>query len=63
MIKNLKTLDGWVIDGILMHRKLVNYYSGVLGALSTGKTFRAFDAWINKQFKDELSVYSCYRNI
>jgi len=65
VLKNLQTLNRWVIDGILLHRKLVNYYSGVpvVGALSTGKTFRAFDAWINKQFKDELSVYSCYRNI
>jgi hypothetical protein len=65
VVKHLESLDRQMIDGILRHRQLVTYYSGVplLGALSTGKVFRALDEWMHKQMRDGKSIYGCYSNV
>jgi hypothetical protein len=64
VLKNLELLDTQVIEGIVKLRQLITYYSGApaLGALTTGKGFRAFDAWFQKQLSDENSIYRCYKS-
>jgi hypothetical protein len=59
VLKNLELLDPQIIEGIVKLRQLITYYSGApaLGALTTGKGFRAFDAWFQKQLSNE-----CYKS-
>jgi hypothetical protein len=64
VLKNLELLDTQMMEGIVKLRQLITYYSGApaLGALTTGKGFRAFDAWFQKQLSDENSIYRCYKS-
>lgn len=64
VLKGLELLDTQMIEGIVKLRQIIEYYSGApaIGALTTGKGFRSFDAWFQKQLGDENSIYRCYRS-
>jgi hypothetical protein len=67
ILKNLESLDRWIIEGI---REVNNRIQLLSGAASQGvpliskmKAMDALRAWIYGRTKDDKSIYSCYRNV
>jgi len=67
VVENLLQLDRDIVDGVvemnrIIDRANVKWKRAPLGWLALSDAFKRFNSWLFERFKDEKSLYHCYRS-